>query len=79
MLEVNSPIGNIFLDEGFDDLKDGNFERLKISRMELEKRILRRKTDRGTDVGLNLDSGVKLRHGDVFKNEDKKIVIRAVT
>ena len=28
--------------------------------MELEKRILRRKTDRGTDVGLNLDPGVKL-------------------
>ena len=75
MLEVNSPIGNIFLDEGFDDLKDGNCERLKISRMELEKRILRRTTDRGTDVGLNLDSGVTLRNGDVLKNEDKKIVI----
>lgn len=75
MLEVNSAIGNIFLDEEFDDLKDGNFERLQISRMDLEKRILRRKTDRGTDVGLNLDSGVKLRNGDVLKNEDKKIVI----
>ncbi len=75
MLEVNSPIGNIFLDEGFDDLKDGNFERLRISRMELEKRILRRTTDRGTDVGLNLDSGVTLRHGDVLRNGDKKIVI----
>ncbi len=54
MLEVNSSVGNIFLDEGFDDLKSGNFEKLKISRIELEKRILRRKTDRGTDVGLNL-------------------------
>ncbi len=75
MLEVNSPVGNIFLDEGFDDLKSGNFEKLRISRMELEKRILRRKTDRGTDVGLNLDSGVKLRHGDVIKNGDMKIVV----
>ena len=75
MLEVNSPIGNIFLDEEFDDLKSGNFEKLKISRMELEKRILRRKTDRGTDVGLNLEPGVKLRHGDVIKNGDMKIVI----
>ncbi len=43
--------------------------------MELEKRILRRTADRGTDVGLNLDSGVTLRHGDVLKNEDKKIII----
>ena len=75
MLKVNSPVGNIFLDEGFDDLKSGNFEKLKISRMELEKRILRRKTDRGTDVGLNLEPGVKLRHGDVIKNGDMKIVI----
>jgi len=75
VLEVNSPIGNIFLDEGYDDLKSGNFEKLKISRMELEKRILRRKTDRGTDVGLNLESGVKLRHGDVIKNGDTQIVV----
>ncbi|MCH8915608.1 MAG: Urease accessory protein [Thaumarchaeota archaeon] len=75
MLEVNSPIGNIFLDDGFDDLKSGDFEKLKISRMELEKRILRRKTDRGTDIGLNLDPGIKLRHGDVIKNGDMKIVV----
>ena len=75
MLEVNSPIGNIFVDEGFDELKNGNCEKLKISRMELEKRILRRKTDRGTDVGLNLEPGVKLRHGDVIKNGDMKIVV----
>lgn len=75
MLEVNSPVGNIFLDEGFDDIKSKNFERLKISRTELEKRILRRKTDRGTDVGLNLELGVKLRHGDVIKDGETKIVV----
>lgn len=69
------PVGNIFLDKGFDDLKTGNFERLKLSRVELEKRILRRKGDRGTDVGLNLDPGVKLRHGDVINNGNMKIVI----
>jgi len=75
VLEVNSPIGNIFVDEGFDELKNGNCEKLKISRMELERRILRRNTDRGTDVGLNLEPGVKLRHGDVIKNGDMKIIV----
>ena len=75
MLKVNSPIGNIFLDKEFDDLKNEKFERLKISRLDLEKRILRKKTDRGTDVGWNLDPGVRLRPGDVFKNEDQKIVL----
>jgi len=75
VLEVSSPIGNIFLDEEFNELKNKNFEKLKISRMELEKRILRRKTDRGTDVGLNLEPGIKLRHGDIIKNGDVKIVV----
>ncbi len=75
MIEVNSPIGNIFHDKEFDDLRNESFERLKISRIELEKRILRRKTDRGTDVGLNLDPGVKLHNGDIIKNGDTKIVV----
>ncbi len=75
MLEVNSPVGNIFLDEGFDNLKDRNLERLKISRMEIEKRVLRRKTDRGTDVGLNLDPGIKLHNGDVLRNGQNPIVV----
>jgi urease accessory protein len=75
VLEVNASIGNIFLDGGFDELKSGNFERLKLSRIELEKRILRRKADRGTDIGLKLDPGVKLRHGDVINNGNMKIVI----
>ncbi len=74
MLEVNAPVGNMFLG-GFDEIKSGSFERLKISRMELEKRILRRKGDRGTDIGFNLDPGVKLRHGDVINNGDRKIIV----
>ena len=36
---------------------------------------MRRKTDRGTDVGLNLEPGVKLRNGDIIKNGDAEIVV----
>jgi len=76
MLKVSSPIGNIFHDESFKHLQRNNFEKLCLSRMELEKRILRKNTDRGTDVGLKLDPGVKLCHGDVIdNNEDTKIVV----
>jgi len=75
VLEVNAPIGNIFHGEAVDDLIEGDFEKLKISRIELEKRILRKTTDRGTDVGLKLEPGIKLRHGDIFKNGGKKIVV----
>ena len=61
------------------NLKDGNFERLQNFTNGVRKKNFEKKTDRGTDVGLNLDSGVKLRHGDVLKNEDKKIVDRTIT
>ena len=76
MLKVNAPVGNIFLDKEFDELKNMNFERLNISRIELEKRILRKKGDHGTDIGLKLDPGVKLCHGDVIGNENIKIVVK---
>ncbi len=72
MININSVIGNIFKD---DKLLESNFEKIKISRMELEKKILRRKTDRGTDVGISLDSGIHLHHGDVIGNEEIKILL----
>lgn len=75
MLEVNSTIGNIFDGKEFANLKKGNFEILLISRMDLEKRILRKKTNLGTDVGLKLEPGINLHHGDVIKNGDKIIII----
>lgn len=75
MLEVHAPVGNIFLDDDFNDLKNGKYERLKITRTEMEKRILRRKTDHGTDVVVKLDPGIILRHGDIFLNEESKIVL----
>ncbi len=72
MLEVKRTIGNIFLDEEF---KDESFERLKISRIDMEKKILRRKGTHGTDIGLNLEPKVRLCHGDVIDNGDKKIIV----
>jgi len=74
VLEVHAPIGNIF-EEEFKDLQNGDSERLRISRIELEKRILRKQTDCGTDLGFKLDPGVRLRHGDIIKNKDSKIIV----
>ena len=75
MLTITSVSGNIFHDKGFESLKTGNFERLKVSRSELEKNRLRRNTDNGTDVGLALVSGEILHHGDVLSNNGKVIVV----
>ena len=75
MININSILGNIF--KGID-LENENFEKIMITRIDLEKRILRKKTDLGTDVGINLDSGIKLQHGDVIGNEKIKIVVNQI-
>ena len=75
MLKIHSPIGNVFHDRKFANMNEGTYEVLKVSRIELEKRILRRMTQQGTDIGLSLEDGVKLRHGDVVGNEGHMIVI----
>lgn len=75
MLEISSPIGNIFVDEEFKDLKIKEFETLKLSRLDLEKRILRRNTNQGTDVALNLTPGIKLRNGDIFAKGNTTILV----
>jgi urease accessory protein len=74
VLTVNSVAGNIFTDrrlaEKYRRAKAaGRCERLAISRMEMERLRLRRTTDRGTDVGLVLEPGSRLRHGDVLATE----------
>ena len=75
MININSVSGNIFKK---NSLRSENFEKIQISRVDLEKRILRRKTDSGTDIGINLDSGVKLQHGDVIGNDEVKIIVEQI-
>jgi len=41
----------------------------------MDKVRMRRKTDRGTDVGLILERGTRLHHGDVLSVKEKLIVV----
>ena len=75
MININSILGNIFKETR---LKNTNFEKLIISRIDLEKRILRKNTDLGTDIGINLDSGIKLQHGDIIGNNETKIIVEQI-
>jgi urease accessory protein len=79
VLAVTSVDGNIFSDKRLAEKyrrakTTGKCERLTISRVEMERLRLRRRTDRGTDVGLVLEPGVRLRHGDVLAAKEKFIV-----
>jgi urease accessory protein len=79
VLAVSSIAGNIFVDRHVAARRRrakaaGVLERLLVSRMEMERLRLRRTTDRGTDVGLVLEPGSRLHHGDVLAGE-KFIVV----
>src|SRR5712692_2124168 len=80
MLTITSIIGNISDDKKlmtkFKQMESRkSCERLKISRLELERSRIRKKTDLGTDIGLVLDSGTRLHHGDVIVSNLKKFII----
>lgn len=80
MLTITSTIGNIFdntkLMAKFKQMNSQKrCERLKISRLEMERNRIRKKTDLGTDVGLVLDSGTRLHHGDVIVSHLKKFIM----
>jgi len=79
VLAVTSVAGNIFADrrlaEKYRHAKAaGKCERLAVSRMEMERLRLRRTTDSGTDVGIVMEHGCRLYHGDVLAAE-KFIVV----
>ena len=80
MLIVNTILGNIYKDDQLakkiEDSKDrGKFRRLLLSRIEMEKTRLRKKTDDGFDIGFVLEPGTKLQHGDVISESDETILI----
>ena len=80
MLIVNTVLGNIYKDDQLakkieNSKEQGKFRRLLLSRIEMEKSRLRKKTDDGFDIGFVLEPGTKLQHGDVISESDETILI----
>ena len=80
MLIVNTILGNIYKDDQLakkieDSKVQGKFRRLLLSRIEMEKTRLRKKTDDGFDIGFVLEPGTKLQHGDVISESNETILI----
>ena len=75
MLSSVSIVGNIFTENGSQIIKEKVFEKLQISRYDLEKNRLRRTTDKGTDISIVLERGSKLQHGDILNHGESFIVI----
>lgn len=73
-------MGNVFHDkqlkEKFEKLrKTENCELIKFSRAELDKTRIRRNTDKGTDVGVVIDSTKRLHNGDILLSNPEKFII----
>ena len=80
MLIVNTILGNMYKDDQVakkieDSKVQRKFRRLLLSRIEMEKTRLRKKTDDGFDIGFVLEPGTKLQHGDVISESDETILI----
>ncbi len=79
---VNSILGSILHSEVFAKkyqkmMGAGKCERLHLSRIDMEHVRLKRKTDRGTEVGIVLEHAAKLSDGDVLLDaKDKFIVVK---
>ena len=80
MLIVNNISGNIYendnLAKKIQKVKQhGTLRLLLLSRIEMEKSRLRKKTEDGFDIGLVLESGKKLQHGDIILESSETILI----
>jgi len=80
MITISSILGNIFHDkewgEKFDQVRITNsFETIRLSRSDFEKTRLRTKTNKGTDIGIVLDSGTKIHNGDVLVANPEKFIV----
>ncbi len=77
MIKITEPSGNIFDDQKLESLgnNDAVVEHLLVSRDSLQKNRLRANTEEGTDIGIVLEPGLHLHHGDVLVCDDKTILV----
>jgi len=52
-----------------------SMDRVRLSRQELEKARIRRRTERGADLGVALERGSRLRHGDVLTDGSSFVMV----
>lgn len=83
MLKVEKIIGNVFenpeLAKEFEsNIQNENYKTVSILRYDLEKTRLKQKASDGTQIGISLDDGTKMTHGDVFYGDDVKVLIQQI-
>lgn len=80
MITIKSVLGNVRTDKKLHDIyqklsNEKKVERLLLSRMEAQRSRIRRTSDSGTDIAINLQQNSILRHGDVLLIENGRMII----
>lgn len=80
MITISTTLGNIFHDNEWNEKfnkvsQNNNYETLKLSRTDLSKNRLRAKTNKGTDIGIVLNSHSKIQNGDVLLSDQEKFIL----
>jgi urease accessory protein len=80
LITIESIIGNKNTDpklkERYEQMsKADNCEVIRISRFEAQRRRMRKTSDKGTDVALNLSPEYRLKHGDVLVLSENLMIL----
>ena len=83
LLKVERIIGNIFenpsLAKEFEsNTHNKNYKTLHVLRHDLEKTRLKQEAFDGTTIGISINNGRKMAHGDVFSGNNVKILIQQI-
>lgn len=81
MITITSVVGNMRSDKKLEDTYkklegERKVERVLLSRMEAQRSRMRKVSDVGSDIAINIENGSTLKHGDILlANENKLIVV----
>ena len=75
MIRITAVAGNVSDGSTQDGMAGDSLERVILDRADLQRSRLRRKSDRGTDVGLDMPPGTVLHHGDLVVGDGRTLVI----
>lgn len=53
----------------------GDMECIMLERREMQKSRLRKSTDQGTDIGMELPTGTTLYHGDIIQGDELAVMV----
>ena len=80
MITITSVVGNIRSDKKFGDAYKNletkkKVERILLSRMEAQRSRMRKVSDAGTDIAINIENGSRLKHGDILLADENKLIV----